>query len=341
MFVALQTKNRARVTSIASHWNNRLDELRELTNSGMLICPVCAQQLWLRMGTERRRHFAHRHLTDCPLSRQSAELLEVKGQLFDWLMTKYPDRVNLDLPMDAAKGSRLIDLSVEVEAGAIFAYWVFDRQQRSRGDILAYLHRPNVHVQIIHTQSTLVTHSEAEIALTASQRDFVGLSNYDACLPFRRGGHLHFFDLKESVINIYRGLRCVHTPNLYRWEALRTNVLAVAGVCPETGEIVLAEDVAACEEWDTKQQRGRRTGDETQMGAQGTGPESLGSCPMPEPGFALPSASGQESTSQGPNLNGPFRCEDCGIITTAWSNATPSAGTCVCRGCSHKRWCQA
>lgn len=70
MFVALHTANGSRVTSIASDWDDRLRALRELAANGQLVCPGCKQLLWLRISRKRRRHFAHRHLADCPLARQ-------------------------------------------------------------------------------------------------------------------------------------------------------------------------------------------------------------------------------------------------------------------------------
>jgi competence CoiA-like predicted nuclease len=138
MFVALQAKDRTRVTSIASQWDERLEVLRELTSGGHLICPGCEQRLWLRIGIKRRRHFAHRHLADCPLGNQSAEVLEAKAQMFEWLEKKYPGKVNLDLTIGVPGWSKVIDLLVEAEPGRKFAYWIFDRQQRSREEILAH-----------------------------------------------------------------------------------------------------------------------------------------------------------------------------------------------------------
>ena len=261
MFVALRTTDRSRVTSLAAEWDNRLGALRELATSGQLICPGCEQRLWFRIGSRRRRHFAHRHLADCPLAHQSAELLEVKAQLFKWLETKYGDRVHLDMAIGVPGWDKLIDLLVEAAPGRKFAYWTFDRQQRSREDLLAYHRLPGVQVHFIHTQSTLVRHSPTEIALTASQRDFITSSEYDSSTGSGGYGHLHFLEGQDSRLRIYRGLRCVHGPNLFAWEALREDLLSAARISPKTGEIVLAEDVAARASWKKKledEKRARR-----------------------------------------------------------------------------------
>ena len=55
MFVALKAKNRSRVTSIAPQWDDRLNALRELTNTGQLICPGCEQPLWSKKRVELHR----------------------------------------------------------------------------------------------------------------------------------------------------------------------------------------------------------------------------------------------------------------------------------------------
>jgi hypothetical protein len=156
MFVALRTTDRSRVTSLAVQWDGQLDALQELAAGGQLVCPGCEQLLWLRIGLKRRRLFAHRQLADCPLAHQSPEVLEVKAQLYQWLESKYPDKVHLDLPLGVPGWDKLLDLLVEATPSRKFTYWAFDRQRRARYPILAYQSLPDVHVHFIHTQSALV-----------------------------------------------------------------------------------------------------------------------------------------------------------------------------------------
>ena len=76
MFAAQRISDRSRVTSISSQWDDNEEVLRELARSGELVCPGCEQLLWLRTGEVRRRHFAHRDLSECPIGKQSPEVLE-------------------------------------------------------------------------------------------------------------------------------------------------------------------------------------------------------------------------------------------------------------------------
>jgi len=337
MFVALRTTDRSRVTSIAAQWDHRLDALRELAASGQVVCPGCEQRLWLRTGVKRRRHFAHRQLADCPLAHQSPELLEAKAQFYQWLESKYPGRVHLDMAIGLPGRDAPMDLLVEPAPGRKFAYWVFDRQQRGRDEILSYRNLSGVRVHFIHTHPTLVQHSETEIALTASQRDFIGSSDFDASVG--HGGHLHFLNGEDSRLRIYRGLWCVHAPNLYEWKALREDLLSAARISPKTGEIVFPEDVAARERWRQKLAREKRA----QAAAPVTSPPKRAEVIMLEAEGAIepepvkPATRVEEPGTPPLNLRGPFRCEDCGTETLDWSSASPSAGTCICRTCTIKR----
>jgi len=88
MFVAKDIELKSRVTSLDPEWGSRLDELRDLAKSGRLVCPGCEQLLQFRVGEKRRPHFAHRVLSECPLAKQTAEILEAKAKLYVWLCTK-------------------------------------------------------------------------------------------------------------------------------------------------------------------------------------------------------------------------------------------------------------
>lgn len=329
MFVAINLKNRSRVTSIAAQWNNRLELLRELTDSGQLICPGCEQLLWLRIGQKRRRHFAHRRLADCPLENQSAEVLEAKAQLYEWLESKYPGHVHIDMAIGVPGWVKPMDLLVEPEPDRKFGYWVFDRQQRSRFDLLAYRRLPGVNVHFIHTESTLTIKPEAGIVLTASQREFITGSDFDRAVAWRDRGHLYFILGEESKLCIYRGLHCVHKPNVYQWAVERSRPLSEALINPRTGEIVFPEDVEARDERQ-RQLAEAHTDQHKTSPACHAGAGVTNQSPVTEP----------KPSTQPMNLNGPFRCEDCGVETFDWSISTPSAGTCVCRNCLKKRWGQ-
>jgi hypothetical protein len=325
MFAALKIPDRSRVNSIAAQWDGREEELRELARSGQLVCPGCEQLLWLRTGDVRRRHFAHRNLSECRLGKQSAEVLEAKAQIFTWLESRFPGNVQIDLELDSTGHGKVADLVVDLEGGERFIYCIFDRQIRDRDGYPKPPENKTGRIHYIHTESTLVHGPGGGIVLSASQRHFISYSEFDLALEKPRLGHLHFFLGSESQLLIYRGLRCVHGPGLHEWEELREGPLDAATVCPESGEFIFSEDMEAREERQRNLTQTAHSNPVTRTGRRSTWRE-------PEP-------TGVSKAAEYANfLNRPLRCEDCGAETRKWSSANPSEGTCVCKECSHKRW---
>lgn len=323
MFAALNISEQSRVNSIAAKWDGREESLRELARSGQLVCPGCKQLLWLRTGDVRRRHFAHRDLSECRLGKQSSEVLEAKAQIFNWLESKFPGKVQIDLELDISGIGNVPDLVVEMEDGRRFTYWIFDRQIRNRNGYPKPAENKTERMHYIHTESTWSLGPERGIVLSASQRHFISYSDYDLALNRAGIGHLHFFSTSDSTLRIYRGLRCIHGPALHDWEELREGSLESALVCPESGEFVFSDDVVAREQRQLIPGRSR-----SNHAGRPAAKMRHDAC---EPKFASKAA---ELASY---LNRPLRCERCGVETKRWSSAIPSEGTCICKECSQKR----
>jgi len=321
MFVALKLSNRARVTSISSEWDGQVEVLRDMASNGELVCQGCEQLLWLRTGEKRRRHFAHRTLKDCPLAKKSPEVLEAQFRLYHWLDGRYPGKVELDLAPPGANSQVIADLQLKIDSEKTILIWIFDRQQRDRQCMIDSSQLPGMLTQFVHTESALKLHSEHAIALTASQRDFVVCSEFDRSVGMARRGHLHFLNSKDGTLSVFRGLRCVHAPNLFGWQLKREFQLIDSELHEETGEIVCAEDLSDLNEWletITHEVKSRsimlNKWEEIVESEDASNEDSLVS------------------------FNGPFRCEGCGEMTSDWTSSKPGAGTCVCRRCSEMRW---
>ena len=324
MFAALNISDQSRVNSIAAQWDDREENLRELARSGQLVCPGCKQLLWLRTGDVRRRHFAHRNLSECRLAKQSSEVLEAKAQLFAFLESKFPGRVQIDLELDMPGIGNVPDLVVEMEDQRRFIYWIFDRQIRNRNGYLKPRENKTERIHFIHTESAWSLGPERGIVLSASQRHFISYSDYDLSLNRPGIGHLHFFSTTDSTLRIYRGLHCIHGPALHDWEELREGSLESALVCPESGEFLFSDDVVSREQM--KLNPGRNSSIHSRR-------------PLAkERHHDRQSESASKATELVSYLNRPLRCEVCGVETRKWSSASPSEGTCVCKECSHKRW---
>ncbi len=305
-----------------------MEVLREWTSAGVLICPGCEQLLRLRVGQKRRRHFAHRTLKDCPLARKSPEVLEAQFLLYQWLDAKYPGKVELDMVLSEAAWPVIPDIQVKLDSERKLALWIFDRQQKNRFRLIDCQDLSGVRAHFVHTQSTLKLHSEDEVALTASQRDFEFCSDFDRSVDWGGRGHLHFLDNVEGKMRVFRGLRCVHSPNLFGWKLQREFLVADAELHLASGEIVCTQDLAALKEWGEKTAR-----EATEMN-------------VPAKSQSLPIYKWQETVEKAESspqesvisFVGPFRCEDCGDVTSDWTSSKPGAGTCVCRRCNEIRW---
>jgi hypothetical protein len=61
---------------------SELEGLRELVRAGIIVCPVCREKLWLRVGEKRCAHLAHRVLADCPHANVSVAIIETRRLLY-------------------------------------------------------------------------------------------------------------------------------------------------------------------------------------------------------------------------------------------------------------------
>ncbi len=321
MFVAVNTSNRARVTSISSEWDGQVEALRDMTSNGELVCQGCEQLLWLRTGEKRRRHFAHRTLKDCPLAKKSPEVLEAQFHLYRWLDGRYPGKVELDLAPPGANGPAIVDIHVKIGSEKTVLFWIFDRQQRNRQWMIDSAQLPGMLTQFVHTESTLKLHSDDEIALTASQRDFIVCSDFDRSVGMGYRGHHYFLNSKDGTLSVFRGLRCVHAPNLFGWQLKREFQVMDAELQEETGEIVCAEDLTDLMEW--REAITHEVNSKSKMLHKWQ--ETVESEDALKKDALI-------------FLTGPFRCEDCGEMTSDWTSSKPGAGTCVCRRCNEMRW---
>jgi hypothetical protein len=260
MFVARDITTQLSVTSLDPHWIEQRNELRRMAREGQVVCPGCADRLWFRSGRKLRPHFAHRTIKDCPLNRQSVEVLEAKAQLYEWLITQYPGKVEMDVDLNLPGWKQRADLVVRPDATKTFVYWVFDRRQNDRWKLLAEKSDPNRVMHFLHTNSTGFPEDENRLRLTASQRDFLDGSRYDC--PYLHPVHLHFLDTENKRILIYRGLHLVHQPHIHRWQAMRSGGWAEALICRKTGEIVFNSDVEKWLDWEEAEKRRKQEEEE-------------------------------------------------------------------------------
>lgn len=370
MFVAKDNKTGTRVTSLDPAWKSRFDELRALTVSGQVVCPGCQQAVRFRVGERRRPHFAHRVLSECPLSKQSAEVLEAKAQLYEWLCTKYPEKVELDVDLHITGLDRVADVVVRLDDTKVFAYWVFDHTPRDRYPLQHYVER-NECAHVLYTQSAQKLSEEGDaLLLPAALRDFIRTSGFDKLNelgPSFNPGHLCFLDTDHHQVMIYRGVDCIHLPNRYDWRVLHKLDWPTCKIAPRTGEVVAdgekewkpkpvsvvpkkewhpkPESVVAKKEWYPKPLMSVAESTELVVREPEVPPERpidlyddlakpAGNVAR-QPLHKVSSPAEQHShRAVASNMgNCPLKCEICGETATDYSSSQPGKGTCVCRNC--------
>lgn len=330
MFVARDIELKARVNSLDPQWGSRFEELRALAASGHLVCPGCEQMLRFRVGEQRRPHFAHRVLSECPLAKQSAEILEAKAKLYVWLCVKYPGNVEMDVDLHITDWDRFADLVVRSPKGKTFAYWLFDRSPKNRSELL-YYHSELVSKNILFTQSALHKQEDDSLRLSAAQRDFMVTSDFD---PPRGFGHLHFLDSASGTLTIYRALDCICKPNLYAHHVIREVPLSSALICPASGEIVSEEDKAEYQKRKEVQKRIRSFA--TPIVPKKPAPIKEAPVLRERPVLYEPpprQAPVKPVAPPEPEWDGFYTCEMCGIRTKETSMLMPGKRTCICRPC--------
>ncbi len=104
-----------------SHWEHDIESLRALDQHDLLVCQGCKQPVRVRAGEIRRWHFAHKQLLTCTYGRESPALLTARAVLYDWLVSKFGEKVTVEKKVDDNSCSRPVDCWVERDTGA-FAY---------------------------------------------------------------------------------------------------------------------------------------------------------------------------------------------------------------------------
>lgn len=245
MFKALNTQTGKEVIILDREWMERLNHLRALDRKDKLVCPECKQPVRVRAGRVKRWHFAHKHLRDCPLGKESPEILQARALLYQWLVSKFEAaHVTLEKKLDRDFLPRPVDCWVETKQDR-FAYWLVESQVKpqQRDAFLDGFDDLGVKIHWVFL-TRMLNENEAEpgeIFLTTTERDFMQSSEYDKIgqnvAGFRYGFTLHYLDPAEETVTSYRSLHLVHTPQVFAGRK-ESHPLAAMKVLPSTGEFV-------------------------------------------------------------------------------------------------------
>jgi hypothetical protein len=347
MYKAIHQKNNEEIVILDPYWDREnVSVLRGLDQNNLLVCQECQQPVRVRAGQVRTWHFAHKHLNNCPAGNESPQLLQARVILYRWLVSKFDsERVTLEKKLPETGLPRPVDCWVtDGTESTSLAYWIFDAglQPKSRQAIQSALATPDINTNWLFLAAMLRPDNEddAAIHLTTTEREFMCHSDYNLLVPrhpFESSGHtIHYLDHETSLLTTYRGLRLVHSPQVYQGNPVSHPIEDVL-ISPKNGEFVHPGEYEQLQAHKEKKanERGKlerlRQVRSKEVKPQRTVTRKRQSLPSPD------SFRQQQVT---PNTAPPPQyepekaiCEFCGEYTSDWWHYDGETQTCRCRSC--------
>jgi competence CoiA-like predicted nuclease len=241
MYKALDIRDNTEIVILDPKWLRVINQLREIDRQNFLVCQGCKQPVRVRAGEQRREHFAHKHLENCEYADESDVLRNARAVLYEWLVSKFGEKVTIEKKVDGIELFRPIDCWVAQDS-TVFAYWIFDStlKPEKRWDLQAGLEKLGVHINWVFALEILHTapgHFD-KIVLSTTERKFIQRSKYD--LPtdgYDSNGSLHYLDAKNRRMTTFRSLSLYHEPQIYKG-IRQTSDLKKILVSPQNGEFV-------------------------------------------------------------------------------------------------------
>lgn len=246
MFTSIHSKTGERVVVLDARWRRDTHLLRSLCATNHLVCEVCGQAVWARVGRRRRPHFAHKRLSDCPSSNESSDLLHARAALYHWLASKFDPRtvrVEVMIGNDGSAVPRHFDCIAETKTGVKLAYWIFDRQSRPDArDAIRSAAESDGRILVPVFTTTMMRRNNSPkgvLNLGTTERAFISRGEYDDLYThgYLLEGSLHYLDGESETLTTLRAMSCTEPPQQYTGTEI-TTPLALVTVHAPTGQFV-------------------------------------------------------------------------------------------------------
>jgi len=253
MFRALDRLSGDSVISLDSRWDHGVGLLRRRCRDDEILCPECQQPVRLRAGSIRRRHFAHLSRSDCPLARESVEVLAARAMLYRLLQRIFGDKVSVEEPIPGKVNERA-DVVVTLDDHKA-AYFIVPRQiTRDRDAFVKSREKAYQYVHWILLPRLLkkAPKKDNEFLLSTTARDLASCAGAEALYPVKHDlklGSLCYLYHKHDRLVLLRGLRCVHGPNVFRMKSGLKLPPEEVTADTDTGQLMSAREWTDLVEW--------------------------------------------------------------------------------------------
>jgi len=244
MFKSIDMQNRTEIIIIDKQWNKHsIEPLRQKGQANQLICPQCKQPVIVKAGEIKQWHFAHRDTGTCPLRNESERVLLGRTILYHWLCTKYPGKITLEKKISGLDLPKLLDCHVTTDSGKQFAYWILESGFRSHRAIKDEFYGKDIFIHFVFL-SNMIRHVKSDgissLALTPTERSFAYVSEYNSLYTnhFLLNAALTYLELSSRRLITFRGLGCVHKPQIYSYKQKLVENLDNILISPQNGEFV-------------------------------------------------------------------------------------------------------
>jgi Competence protein CoiA-like family len=298
-----------------------LNAVRDWARAGKVVCPVCREKLWLRVGEKRCPHLAHRVLADCPHAHVSVAIIEARRLLYRFFqeriqLGKLAGPIELEPTVPGLPDNTHVDLILRRDPKQPVAIVLLDAglKPNQRYALRSAIRQQSLIFRPVFLISMLKPKKEADgvFLLNPTQRDLTHKSLFGRCEDdFGMRDALHFVDYKCARWTSLRGLWLEHPPQVYRTESVRHSPMS---------ELLWSEGQA---DW--------------------THPGEPKAKKAPPAFTPLPQRRSGSCSQEGPPAPSPVEppewmtsgliCIGCHVRTKDWLTATPGADRCVCKTC--------
>ncbi|MDD3889933.1 MAG: competence protein CoiA family protein [Syntrophomonadaceae bacterium] len=236
MLTALLNENRILATDPA--WDDSRDEYRIVFNE-KAVCPICKGPITCKFGQVKQHHFAHRHTSDCPGSKDSVEHMQGKALLYEFLKARYQDQAKIEIEPFFGEINQVGDILLEFGDGSRWAFeFACGIKKKDLEEKIRFYDRQGIDVTCIIPRNLLETLNEKQVRVARREQLLICKTGIDKlymgdwykqivakkrrmALPthWDSKGSLLALDVENRELNILRAIRPDTHHNVFEYGA--------------------------------------------------------------------------------------------------------------------------